>query len=207
MIHPDTTLKFINDTVGYGVFATKDIYEGTIVYVRDSLELVVTPSDYLTHSGQMRDMIDKYSYIDQNGDKVISWDMAKYVNHCCNCNTISTGYGFEIAIRDIKAGEEITDEYGIFNLDKEMPISCNQAQCRKRIRPSDFKTYYKVWDKKIIKSLEKINKTDQPLISFLDPETKTELDDFMENPKNYKSVYSLKFDNEKDFAILFPLRN
>lgn len=140
MIHPKTELRFINDHVGYGVFAIDDIPEGTIVYVKDSLELVVTPTDYLLHSEEMKGVIEKYSYIDQHGNRIISWDFAKYVNHCCNCNTISTGYGFEMAIRDIKNGEQITDEYGIFNLTYPMEVSCGFENCRKVIKPDDLDT-------------------------------------------------------------------
>jgi hypothetical protein len=153
MIHPKTELKFINETVGYGVFATESIPEGTIVYVKDSLELVVSPTDYLLHNAEMQEVIEKYSYIDEQGNRIISWDFAKYVNHCCNCNTISTGYGFEIAIRDIAAGEQITDEYGIFNLEKEMSLVCGVSGCRKTIRPDDFDRYYQQWDEKIKKSI------------------------------------------------------
>ena len=136
MIHPNTELKLINEHIGYGVFATADIPEGTIVYVKDSLELIVSPTDYLMHSEAMKDVIEKYSYIDEKGNRIISWDFAKYVNHCCNCNTISTGYGFEMAIRDIQKGEQITDEYGIFNLEKEMVLVCGQENCRKKTPPN-----------------------------------------------------------------------
>jgi len=192
MIHPSTELKYIEDTVGYGVFATQDIPEGTIVYVKDSLELVISPTDYLMHSKDVKEMVDKYSYMDQNGDRIVSWDFAKYVNHCCNCNTISTGYGFEIAIRDIKRGEQITDEYGIFNLDSEMTLLCGEPGCRKTIGPNDFDTYYKDWDKKIVKSIAKLFEVDQPLMAFVEPVTRSELDAFFENPESYKSVYALK---------------
>lgn len=54
MIHPRTELKFINDHVGYGVFATDNIPEGTIFYVKDSLELVISPTDYLLHSEEVK---------------------------------------------------------------------------------------------------------------------------------------------------------
>lgn len=192
MIHPGTELKYIKDNVGYGVFATEDIPEGTIVYVKDSLELVISPTDYLMHTGEVKEMIDKYSYLDQNGDRIVSWDFAKYVNHCCNCNTISTGYGFEIAIRDIKKGEQITDEYGIFNLEKEMVVVCGESDCRKVIKPDDFDQYYRDWDKKIMKSIRKLFVVDQPLMAFVEQQTRSELDAFFENPKAYKSVYSLK---------------
>ena len=193
MIHPKTTVKYINDTIGYGVFATDKISEGSIVYVKDSLELTITPTDYLLHSEEMKEIIDKYSYIDENGNKIISWDFAKYVNHCCNCNTISTGYGFEIAIRDINKGEQITDEYGIFNLEMEMKLTCGNRNCRKTIKPDDFNVYYKEWDEKIKKSISKLFDVDQPLMPFISPETRTELDQFFNQPERYKSVYALKY--------------
>jgi hypothetical protein len=192
MIHPNTVLKFVSETIGYGVYATRDIPEGSIVYVKDSLELIITPTDYLLHTPQMKEVVDKYSYIDEKGNRIISWDFAKYVNHCCNCNTISTGYGFEIAIRDIKAGEQITDEYGIFNLDQEMTLVCGEQHCRKIIKPEDFDIYYGDWDAKIKKSISKLFEVDQPLMPFVEENTRKELDDFFTNPERYKSVYSLR---------------
>lgn len=192
MIHPNTELRFISEQIGYGVFATTNIPEGTIVYVKDSLELVVSPTDYLIHTAEMQEVIDKYSYIDENGNRIISWDFAKYVNHCCNCNTISTGYGFEIAIREIKKEEQITDEYGIFNLDKEMTLVCGEPSCRKIIGPKDFDQYYQDWDAKIKKSIGKLFEVEQPLIPFVDRNTRQELDEFFKNAEKYKSVYALK---------------
>jgi hypothetical protein len=198
MIHPKTELKFISENVGYGVFATELIPEGAITYVKDSLELVVSPTDYLLHSKEMQDTIEKYSYIDEGGNRIISWDFAKYVNHCCNCNTISTGYGFEIAIRDIQAGEQITDEYGIFNLEYEMELVCGQFGCRKTIRPSDFETYYKEWDEKIKRSIVKLFEVDQPLLPLLEEKTRRELDEYFVSPNRYKSVYSLRYKNQSN---------
>lgn len=193
MIHPNTELRFINDQVGYGVFATSTIAEGTIVYVKDSLELSVSPTDYLMHSEEMKEVIEKYSYIDEKGNRIISWDFAKYVNHCCNCNSISTGYGFEIAIREIKKGEQITDEYGIFNLVKPMTLVCGEQNCRKEIKPSDFDDYHQEWDQKIKQSIMKIFDVEQPLMPFIDKNTRGELDELFRSPKRYKSVYALKF--------------
>jgi hypothetical protein len=192
MIHPHTNLQYINEAIGYGVFATEDIPEGTIVYVKDSLELVLSPTDFLMHSAEMQTVIDKYSYIDEKGNRIVSWDFAKYVNHCCNCNTISTGYGFEIAIRDIKKGEQITDEYGLFNIEREMEVICGENNCRKKIRKDDFDLYYQNWDKKIRTSMPRLFEVDQPLMPFLDPETRAELDRFSTDPGAYKSVYHLK---------------
>ena len=193
MIHPKTELRFINDVVGYGVFTIDRIPKGTITYVKDSLESVISPTDYLMHPEPVREVIEKYSYIDEAGNRIVSWDFAKYVNHCCNCNTISTGYGFEIAIRDIEKGEQITDEYGIFNLESEMTLVCGEKDCRKTIGPNDFDAHYKTWDGKIMGAITHLFEVEQPLLGFLDANTRTELDQFFSDPAAYKSVYALKF--------------
>lgn len=193
MIHPKTELKLINPSIGYGVFATDFIPEGTIIYVKDSLEIEISPTDYLLHSGEMQDVIEKYSYIDERGYRIISWDFAKYVNHCCYFNTISTGYGFEMAIRDIQKGEQITDEYGIFNLDYEMALDCGQVGCRKVVKPNDFDTHYAEWDEKIKSSIPQLFLVEQPLIGLLSQEVRSQLDVLFQYPEKYKSVYELRF--------------
>jgi len=149
MIHPSTVLKFIDEQKGYGVFATEFIPKGTITYVKDPLEIEISMEHYNTLDKTMQEQVEKYSYIDERGTRIISWDFAKYVNHCCNCNTMSTGYGFEIAIRDIFPGEELTDEYGLFNLTQEMTLCCSEKNCRQILKPEDFDVSGPVWDHKV----------------------------------------------------------
>ncbi len=192
MIHPHTELKKISESIGYGVFATQIIPAGTIVYVKDSLEKEISPKAYAKLSSETRKMVDKYSYIDPSGVRIISWDFAKYVNHCCNCNTISTGYGFEIALRDIMPGEEITDEYGLFNLDEDMNLECGFSGCRKRISNSDFDKYYPQWDEKIKAILPLLFQVNQPLFPLLDKVVLHQLQSFEKNPQEYLSVFQLK---------------
>ncbi len=190
-------MRHINPEVGYGVFATEFIPAGTITYVKDSLEVVVAPEDYLHHNAAVRASIDRFSYIDERGNRIVSWDFAKYVNHCCNCNTISTGYGFEVAIRDIEAGEQLTDEYGIFNLEEEMTLVCGHPNCRGCVRPEDFETYYKEWDAKILGALPRLFDVDQPLMAFVDEETRAGVDRYFANAGSYRSVYALRFQGER----------
>lgn len=193
MIHPSTELRHISDTIGYGVFATKFIPEGTLVYVKDCLEISVSQSEYQMHIPEMQAIIEKYSYIDENGDRILSWDIGKFVNHNCNFNTISTGYGFEIAVRDIFPGEEITDEYGIFNLESEMYCCCGNSNCRGILKSSDFEQHHERWDKMIKKSLSNLFAIEQPLMPFVDQETVHELKEYLKNPLKYKSVYNLRY--------------
>jgi hypothetical protein len=194
MIHPHTRLVYINDEIGYGVFATAFIPKGTITYVKDTLELEVTPEEFSRHSKALQEAIEKYSYIDEKGNRIISWDFGKYVNHCCHCNTMSTGYGFEIAIRDIQPGEEITDEYGLFNINEPMQLSCKWGDCRKIVLKEDIDRYYANWDEFVKAALAIMNDVQQPLKPFLDEVTWNMVKSFQQDSSKYKSVLSLKFD-------------
>ncbi|KPM47968.1 SET domain-containing protein [Jiulongibacter sediminis] len=192
MFHPDTKLVYINDQIGYGVFATAFIPEGTITYVKDALEVCVKPEEFRNYEPALQEVIEKYSYMDQDGVRVVSWDFAKYVNHCCHCNSMSTGYGFEIAIHDIFPGEQITDEYGLFNLTEPMTIACGKEGCRGTLMPSDFDHYYLDWDAKVSKSIQHLFDVPQPLYPVMDQKTIAEIEELKKRPESYKSVYALK---------------
>jgi uncharacterized protein len=192
MIHPSTELRFIGPEVGYGVFASAFIPKGTITYVEDDLEVRIPEAQFLSYQAPIQAILDKYSYIDADGVRIMSWDFAKYVNHNCNFNTITTGYGFEIAVRDIQAGEELTDEYGIFNLEYPMQCYCGSANCRKQVRPEDFDNYYEAWDQLILSALPGISDVAQPLWSLISPELVEQLESYMRYEASYRSVYTMR---------------
>lgn len=197
MIHPSTELRFIGPKVGYGVFATDFIPKGTITYVEDELEVRITETQFLSFAAPIRAILDKYSYIDADGVRIMSWDFAKYVNHNCSFNSISTGYGFEIAIRDIFPGEEITDEYGIFNLEEPMPCFCGSPDCRKQVSFSDFDAYYQEWDRQIQSALPLVKKVDQPLWSLIDHGLVRMVEAYLKDRSEYRSVYTMRRRNMK----------
>ncbi len=192
MIHPDTRIQYINDEVGYGIFATQFIPKGTIVYVKDCLEIEVKPKEYERHSPQMKEIIEKYSYIDERGIRVLSWDLAKYVNHCCDANTLSTSYNFDIAIRDIQKGEEMTCEYGVLNVEHNMTLMCNRKDCRGMLQTSDFDFHYPHWDEKVKSALVHFQEVEQFLLPFVELANIGEVLGFLKGDLPYKSVYSLK---------------
>lgn len=201
MIHPHTELRFVNAVIGHGVFATSDIPKGTIVYVKDCLEIEVTQDQFCTLDPHHRGVVDKYSYIDEHGVRILSWDHAKYVNHRCNCNTISTGYGFEIALRDIFEGEEICDDYGLFNIDEEIPLACNCPNCRGMLRPDDLERHHDLWDKWVVSALAKLRGVRQPLMDFMCPATRAQLDAYLDGREPYLSVLALKHRREAAVAV------
>ena len=197
MIHPDTELQKVNDTVGYGVFATRLIPKGTILYVKDPLEIEVTPEQFAVMNPQYQTVVDWFSYVDERGFHIVSWDIAKYVNHHCDSNSIGTGYGFEIATRDIAANEEITDEYGIFNLSEPLKCCCDSANCRGIISDNDWDIYGRIWDKRAKDALKCFGQVAQPLIKFMDTEVYQGVIKYLTNQQNYRSVLRLHFAGNK----------
>lgn len=198
MIHPHTEIKYINDQIGFGVFATAFIPKGTIVYAKDLYEVEVSADEYRRLHPMLQQTIEKYSYIDENGKRIVSWDTAKYVNHCCHSNTISTGYGFEIARRDIYPGEEITDDYGLFNLEYTMELNCTRQGCRGMVEAADLDRYYPKWDKEIKGLLKLIVDIEQPLWPILSEDTLKQLQKFLNgNESSYISVHKLRYKNEE----------
>lgn len=191
MIHPDTYLHFVSPELGYGVFATHQIPKGTIVYIKDALEIEIPIDSSLLNRPEYEKVIRKYSYLEA-GKLIISWDIEKYVNHSCDSNTLSTGYGFEIAVRDIEAGEELRDDYGPFNVDYEFTCGCGAAACRGKIRRTDFSTYAPVWDSRITEALALYPQVEQPLEVYMDEETQKNLYHYIRTGEDYRSVEALK---------------
>lgn len=188
MIHPNTKLDFVSEKVGYGVFATQFIPKGTIVYVKDDLEIIISPNDLINKDEKYKKVIDTYSYRDDQGNYILSWDIAKYVNHCCEGNTISTGYGFEIATRDIQAGEQITDEYGLLNIESDIPLKCDNCNCRGVVSNKDYLQHLPTWDNKAKESIELVKKVEQPLWDFIDDQNKTDLLNYLSSKISLKTL-------------------
>jgi len=188
MIHPQTYLQWINDEIGYGVFAARPIPEGSIVYVQDELEIILDPPHPLRQNPAYTPLIEKYAFNDDAGNKILSWDHAKYVNHCCQANTLSTAYGFEIAVRDIATGEEITDEYALFTSGLSFPLRCGKRPCRLQLGPHDREQYGETWDRQIKKALHLIRAVPQPLSDYISPDILAAVMRFVETGEGYLSV-------------------
>jgi hypothetical protein len=167
MLHPHTELRHVNKQIGYGVFATQFIPKGTITWVRDELDQTFAPHEILGFRKEYQDLLEKYTFIDRTGNAVLCWDLARYMNHSCDANCLGAGYEFEIAIRDIRAGEELTDDYGTLNIRDLFPCFCLHQKCRKLIRPDDLTRLWEDWDGKLRSAFPLIGEIDQPLIGFV----------------------------------------
>ncbi|MGB5273326.1 MAG: SET domain-containing protein, partial [Flavobacteriaceae bacterium] len=149
MIHPNTELKFISREVGYGVVATEFIPAGTITWVLDKLDREFTPSAFEAMSPIYQNILDTYTYRNSDGNFVLCWDLGRYVNHSFNSNCLTSAYDFELAIRDIQPGEQLTDDYGYLNIPQPFR-GVDEGTKRKIVYPDDLLRYYKTWDKKLM---------------------------------------------------------
>ena len=167
MIHPHTELRFINDQIGYGVVATRLIPCGTITWVRDAFDQSLSAAQVERMAPIYRDIAAKYCFVDARGNLVLCWDLARYVNHSCDPSCRSAGYDFELAVRDIHPGEELTDDYGSLNLEYDFICCCGSAMCREKIRPDDLLRYADVWDQIVLEPFRLIPTVAQPLWSVV----------------------------------------
>lgn len=190
MIHPDTEVRFINNKIGYGIVATKLIPEGSITWVQDELDQIYTPEQVDKMLPHTQEMIDKFTFRNNKGNFVMCWDTAKYVNHSFKSNCLSTAYDFEIAIRDIQPGEELTDDYGYLNVTEAFKAE-DEGTTRTTVYPDDLLNFHEEWDKKIANSFKKLNQVEQPLESLLSKETKTTVKEVLKGKKKLASILKL----------------
>lgn len=170
MIHPNTELKFINPDIGYGVVATDFIPKGTITWTFDKLDRVFTPHD-LSHLDPLYlEILEKYTFRDNKGNHILCWDNARYVNHSFQPSCITTAYDFELAVRDIYPGEELTDDYGFLNVTQPFHCLPEDNTSRQVVMPDDLLHYHQEWDDKLLSAFDFFNKVEQPLQNFLSPD-------------------------------------
>jgi len=169
MIHPHTKVKFISSEVGHGVVATEQIPAGTITWINDKLDREFSPEDLSNMEPVYREIVETYTFRNNKGNFIFCWDHGRYVNHSFKANCIATAYGFEVAVRDIEAGEELTNDYGFLNIVEPFKAA-SEGTKRKYVYPDDLLRYHSQWDKKVEKVLHKILQQPQPLRKLVDDE-------------------------------------
>jgi hypothetical protein len=137
VLHPDTRLVQIGD-IGNGVVATRLIPRGTITYVRCELDHTIKRADTERLWPVYGDILDTYGYVDALGDTILCWDHGRFLNHSCDASTVSPGYAFDVAVRDIHPGDEITNDYAVLNIVSAFECRCGSQQCRREVTPDSL---------------------------------------------------------------------
>jgi uncharacterized protein len=145
------------------LFATRRIPKGTITWVSDALDQIVSPARLDGLPELLKTQTHKYSYLNGRGDRILCWDHGRFVNHSCAAACLSPGFDFEIAVRDIAAGEEITDDYGTLNPEEPFLCLCGAPNCRGQVLPDDPERCGTEWDRLIAEAFVAIERVEQPL--------------------------------------------
>jgi hypothetical protein len=167
MMHPATELRFVNERIGYGVFARRPIPRGTITWTSDALDQSFTREGIRAMDPAYQAILEKYCFLTREDRYVLCWDIARFVNHSCEATCLAPGYDFELAVRDIGPGEELTDDYGSLNLEHEFECHCGSPRCRGRVRGDDLLRFADEWDERVRRAFALIGLVEQPLWAFV----------------------------------------
>lgn len=169
MIHPQTEVRFIRPEIGYGVIAKAFIPRGTVTWVKDRLDREFSPQELEAFDEAHREILDRYSYRNAQGHYVFCWDHTRFMNHSFRPACLLTAYGLEVAVRDIQAGEELTNDYGCFNIIESFAPE-DEGDARREVRPDDLLRFSEMWDARISEALRDFPRVDQPLSRMVRPE-------------------------------------
>jgi len=123
-VPPSPGIRVVRSSIhGYGIFATVDFREGDTLMQIDG---IVGPAE--------PQFDDRYS-VWLDGDVFMHiTDQTRWLNHCCDPNVWIDG-GLErggwanlVALRDIRAGEELTSDYA-YDLEYAEPCHCGSPSC------------------------------------------------------------------------------
>ena len=162
MIHPETFLQ--RNKKGLGLFASRDFKRGEILWIIDDLDVKIPLHVFDDFDNKQRSKLNIYSYLDFERRVIIPWDEGKYINHDCEPN--STGLlqfdNISIALCDIKAGEEIVEDYtSYYGHFETFNCKCGSHNCRRKIS-SD-----KAYDAKLRIDLFEISDTIKSMDQYL----------------------------------------
>ncbi len=198
MMHPDTEIRFVSEEIGVGVFATKLIPKGTIVWIKDELDRILT-EEYIDSLDKLqKEYIYKYSYLETDGIYVLHWDHAKYMNHSFIPNCVDTVYDFQLAVRDIQPGEQLTCDYGAIGDDEEFECIPEEGTTRTKVTANDYLIYYAEWDEMARTTFVYFNAVEQPLKHFIREQYIDKVNAVANGNEPLDSILTLFIDNKDE---------
>jgi SET domain-containing protein len=150
-ISPKARKGAASDIAGRGLFAVSDIAAGEVVAVKGGHivdgETVRGLSEKLQNSEvQIADDLFLVALTDDEYEPVML-----FINHSCEPNVGFKGNIVLAAMRDVRAGDELTTDYALFDdSDVEMTCQCGTPSCRGTIsgrdnRRPELQARYRGW--------------------------------------------------------------
>lgn len=112
-----------------GCYTTTPIRKGTRIVEYTGERISIAEADRRYDGSEIT-----YLFGLSSGERVIDGNgIAALINHSCNPNCETNeirGRVWIIAIRDIRAGEELTYDYNLYDGDGDSPCRCRARNCR-----------------------------------------------------------------------------
>lgn len=139
-ISPKTVKAESSPIHGLGFFAVEDVKKGEVLTIKGGH--IIDKHTLEANKHIIRDcelQITDYHYIAPLTEDEFRGSMV-YCNHSCEPNLGMAGNVVWVAMRDIKAGEEITCDYSMYfsNPNYTMECNCQTPSCRHHISGNDW---------------------------------------------------------------------
>ncbi len=169
MIHPATELRLVDPVIGYGVFATAPIARGTIVWALDPLDRLLTRAEIIALPAALALDAERHLWLDREGRYVLAWDLARFVNHSCAPNCVTAAFGYEIAVADIAAGDQLTNDYSELGMlpGETMACGCGAPVCRRTVASAQAPSIRSALAESLAQAIARAGAVEQPLWSLL----------------------------------------
>jgi hypothetical protein len=204
MMHPHTELRYIDDSIGVGIFATKRIPKGTITWALDDLDQVFREDEVAALDPVRRSVVRKYAFRNQEGLYILCWDHGRFINHSFHANCVATAYDIQLAARDIEPGEQLCDDYGVLNMDEPFDCFPEEGSARTRVMPDDLLHYYEEWDAQATDAFRRFRHVDQPLRHLIKREFVGKIEGIVSRDERIDSVIATYYDRHGRFSSLDP---
>jgi len=114
---------------GTGLFARRSFKAGEVV-LQWKLEVSISAAELAALPSAER----RYVHPLDEQSFVILQPPERFVNHSCDNNTVARHFA-DVAIRDIKVGEEISSDYSMDGAAQRFACSCGALNCRGVVEP------------------------------------------------------------------------
>jgi SET domain-containing protein len=103
---------------GVGLFSAIDLPAQHVIWeYSDGVDWRIAPSELMLFPEPFQSRLRHYLYQEDSGLYVLCGDNAKYMNHSDEPNCDDTGGEYTVTRRAIHAGEELTCDYRLFDLE------------------------------------------------------------------------------------------
>lgn len=115
---------------GVGCFTEEPIREGEVVWgLHEGLDVIVTAAELERQPAVIQRFLEIYGYVERRGGEevvVLCGDHARHMNHSAEGNLVWDADRYvAVAVRDIRAGEELTSDYYTYDLHAAAKLSAS----------------------------------------------------------------------------------